>query len=167
MNTFPAVRETENFLSLDLTPNYQALLSTQQLIEVIHLTPADIIPIPQMPSAVVGVFPWQGEVLWLVDLSYWMGFEPLLTLEFVQSRCSILKIKSQGSHWGFLIYQVGQLISCDLSKIRPSLPSTFSLIPTLKTRLDCFKGTWIDSQGNSLLVLDSEAIGQHLIQHAA
>ena len=167
MSTFPVVRETENFLSLDLTPNYQALLSTQQLIEVIHLTPGDIIPIPQMPSAVVGVFPWQGEVLWLVDLAYWIGFEPLLNLEAVQSRCSVLKVKSQGNHWGFLIYQVGQLISCDLSKIRPDLPINFSLTPTLKTPQNCFKGTWIDSQGNSLFVLDSEAIGQHLIQQVA
>lgn len=167
MNTVPAVRETDNFLSFDLTPNYQALLSTQNLIEVIHLTPADIVPIPQMPAAVVGVFPWQGEVLWLIDLSYWMGFEALLTLEFVQSKCSILKVKSQGSQWGFLIYQVGQLISCDLSKIKPALPSSLSNIPTLKTPQNCFKGTWIDSQGNSLLILDSDAISQYFLKQIA
>lgn len=133
MNNPSSISKTENYLSFYLTPQYQALLSTRQLVEIIHLEAREIVPIPEMPAAVAGVCSWQGDVLWLVDLSYWSGAAPLLTstltvsdlTEEAQSfatrdrtHCSVLKVKCQGGTLGLLVHQVGQLQSCDVQQIQ-------------------------------------------------
>jgi chemotaxis signal transduction protein len=135
MNNQSSLNKTENYLSFYLTPQYQALLSTRQLAEIIHLEASEIVPIPEMPSAVAGVCSWQGEVLWLVDLSYWSGAAPLLTSTLTSSHppesghsfttyngsgchCSVLKVKCQGGTLGLLVHQVGQLQACDGQQIQ-------------------------------------------------
>jgi|GEM_PF-938434 chemotaxis signal transduction protein len=135
MNNPSSPRKTENYLSFYLTPQYQALLSTRQLAEIIHLEASEIVPIPEMPSAVAGVCSWQGDVLWLVDLSYWSGAAPLLTAALTSSKgaekgrsvatdngsschCSVLKVKCQGGTLGLLVHQVGQLQSCEVQQIQ-------------------------------------------------
>jgi chemotaxis signal transduction protein len=133
MNNPSSISQTENYLSFYLTPQYQALLSTRQLAEIIHLGASEIVPIPEMPAAVAGVCSWQGEVLWLVDLSYWSGATPLLTSALTSSHltenprsfdtydgshCSVLKVKCQGGTLGLLVHQVGQLQSCDVQQIQ-------------------------------------------------
>ncbi|WP_413161771.1 chemotaxis protein CheW [Capilliphycus salinus ALCB114379] len=147
--------ETENFLSFSIAPNFKAMLPTKQLVEIINIAPHEIVPIPQMSEAVVGVFPWQGEVLWALDLSYWMGFDPLLTSKLKSSSCSILKVKIQGKNIGFLIEQVGQIISCEPQKIQSypvDLPQSVANNPA---RTSCIKGSWINSQGERLFVFDA------------
>jgi chemotaxis signal transduction protein len=130
-----SVSRTENYLSFYLTPQYQALLSTIALAEIIHLDASEIVPIPEMPSAVAGVCSWQGEILWVVDLSYWSGSAPLLssTSTLSQSQknaataaytgtgahCNILKVRCQGGTLGLLVHQVGQLKSCEVQHIQP------------------------------------------------
>lgn len=153
-----SIQETENFLSFSITPSLKAMLPTRQLVEIINIAPHEIVPIPGMSAEVVGVFPWQGEVLWAIDLSYWMGFEPLLSAKFSSSFCSILKVKTQGQSLGFLIHQVGQLQNCETQKIQSypaNLPETILNHPA---RNNCIKGAWLNSQGERLLLLDAALI---------
>lgn len=158
MATQSTVQETENFLSLSITSSLKAMLPTQQLAEVINIAPHEIVPIPQMPTTVVGVFPWQGEVLWVVDLSYWMGFEPLLTSNFLLSNCSILKVKNQGKSLGILIYKVGKMICCQPQKNQSSPVHLPESILDHPTRKNCITGAWIDPQGEKFLILDITSI---------
>ncbi len=158
MATQSTVQETEHFLSLSITSSLKAMLPTQQLAEVINIAPHEIVPLPQMSSSVVGVFPWQGEVLWVVDLSYWMGFDPLLTENFSQSNCSILKVKNQGKSLGILIYKVGKMICCQPQKNQSSPVDLPESILEHPTRKNCIKGAWIDPQGERFLILDTTSI---------
>lgn len=157
MATQSTSQETENFLSFAIAPDLKAMLPTQQLAEVINIAPHEIIPIPQMSSAVAGVFPWQGEVLWAVDLGYWMGFKPLLTSNAAPSNCSLLKVKIRGKYLGLLIYKVGKIICCETQHIQTdpeNLPRSL-----LDGRIrNCIKGAWIDSHGERLLILDAASI---------
>ncbi|MGB3404335.1 MAG: chemotaxis protein CheW [Microcoleaceae cyanobacterium] len=142
-----SISRTENYLSFYLTPQYQALLSTIALAEIIHLDASEIVPIPEMPSAVAGVCSWQGEVLWVVDLSYWSGAAPLLSSTSTlsqsqknadhaaytgtQAHCNILKVRCQGGTLGLLVHQVGQLKSCEVQHIQPLKNNTASSQLTL------------------------------------
>ncbi len=167
--------KTENFLSFALTPQYQALLPTRQLAEIINLEATEIIPIPEMPAAVAGVCAWQGDVLWVVDLSYWIGSDPLLNLSSTPLNCSILKVKCQGGILGLLVYQVGQLKSCNLPDIHPvTMGLESSQAPhdnghtlpkqPFPIRQECIRNLWINPLGEPIPILDLDMIVQHLVQ---
>jgi len=155
MNNEQLAISNNQFLSFSLTPEIWAMLPSQQLATIINLDPTTVVPIPDMPAAVVGVFPWQGEVLWLVDLAYLLGFEPLLTPEYHQPKCSVLRVTSFGKTLGLLVNQVGQLIRCKAEQIQ--LPSTKMITSTPAQYL---KGTVRNYQGETLLIVDVEAILQ-------
>lgn len=175
MDNQPGISKIENFLSFYLTPQHQALLSTRQLAEIINLDATEIVPIPEMPSAVAGVCSWQGNVLWLVDLSYWSGSDPLLTSALTSSNCNVLKVRCQGGTLGLLVHQVGQLKSCEVQEIQSI---TDSLAPSglkgkagtplspqmLPIRQECIKGIWINPSGEPLPILDLDTVVQHLVQ---
>lgn len=188
-----SISRTENYLSFYLTPQYQALLSTMALAEIIHLDASEIVAIPEMPSAVAGVCSWQGEVLWVVDLSYWSGGAPLLSststlsesrkqdpiAEFTrtESHCNILKVRCQGGALGLLVYQVGQLKSCEMQQIQ-SWKNGTALSPLTRdhqgqitaqhkqptVRQECIKGIWNSPSGEQLPILDLDIVVQHLVQ---
>ncbi|NEQ66696.1 MAG: chemotaxis protein CheW [Symploca sp. SIO1B1] len=142
-----------HFLSFSLNSEIWAMLPSQQLATIISLDPNTIVPIPDMPAAVVGVFPWQGEVLWLVDLAYLLGFEPLLTPDYHQSKRNVLRVTSLGKTLGLLVHQVGQLIKCKTEEIQ--LPPTKMITSTTAQYI---KGMVRNYQGEALLIVDVEAI---------
>ena len=171
---FATATPAQQFLSFSLNPNLQALLSAQQLAEIVRLAPATIIAIPQMPEAVIGVCPWQGEVLWLVDLAYLLGLEPLIKSANIQSNSSILKIRSQQGNLGLLVAQIGQLVSCEPSSIQPAdlslnklkrlanslnIEESAAAIPHL-----CIQGSWTHPDGSILPIINIEALIQYLVQ---
>ncbi|MDY7021317.1 MAG: chemotaxis protein CheW [Cyanobacteriota bacterium] len=154
-----SLQGTENFLSFSISPNVNAMLPARQLVEIISIAPHDIVPIPQMSTAIVGVVPWQGEVLWTVDLSYWMGFEPLFNSSLSSTTYSILKVKTQGKSLGFLTYQVSKFICCETQNNQAITAADFNNLPKSilqhPARKDCIKGVWTNPQGERLLILDT------------
>ncbi|NEP60095.1 MAG: purine-binding chemotaxis protein CheW [Symploca sp. SIO2G7] len=140
-------------LSFSLNPETWAMLPSQQLATIISLDPTTIVPIPDMPAAVIGVFPWQGEVLWLVDLAYLLGFEPLLTPDYHQSKRNVLRVTNRGKTLGLLVHQVGQLIRCKAEQIQLSPTKIITSTPA-----QYIKGIVRNYEGESLLIVDIEAI---------
>jgi positive phototaxis protein PixI len=66
----------EQFLRFYLEPDAAALLPVSQLLEVLKLPMGQIVPIPHMPSWLMGVYNWRGEILWMVDLAELVGLTP-------------------------------------------------------------------------------------------
>lgn len=165
---------TEQFFSFSLNPTLQALLSAHQLAEIIRLDPTQIIPISEMPLAVIGVCPWQGEVLWLVDLAYLFGFEPLRKPTNIQSNCSIIKARIHRGNIGLWVDQIGELISCELSSLQAPELSYSQLKPLKKSpnqkesitpiQPHWIQGSWVSSTDKILPILDLEAILRDLVQ---
>ncbi len=163
---------TQQFLSFALNSDKRAMLSTQQLVEIIRLDPASVVQIPEMPSAVVGVCPWQGEVLWLVDLSYLIGGSPLLSSDEHPYDCSILKVRTQTGNLGLVVAKIGKLVSCDPTQIQPpgkklnpsqtASHSNGQKSPTI-VQQRCIQGYWTDPKGTTLMILDVEAVVESLI----
>ncbi|MEB3280014.1 MAG: CheW domain-containing protein [Lyngbya sp.] len=165
---------TEQYLSFSLNSTLQALLSAHQLAEIIRLDPSQIIPISEMPDSVIGVCPWQGEVLWLVDLAYLFGFEPLMNSSNIQSYSSIIKARSHRGNLGLWVAQVGELISCEPTTIQSPELSSRQLqsrdnFPTRKESVSAIlvhwiQGSWVHPDGSILPILDLEAIQGYLVQ---
>lgn len=157
---------TQQFLSFALNSDKRAMLSTQQLVEIIRLDPTSIVQIPEMPSAVVGVCPWQGEVLWLVDLSYLIGGNALLSSPEDSCDCSILKVRTHTGNIGLLVAKIGKLVGCDPTQMQPPATTSNSngkKSPTI-VQQRCIQGYWTDPKGTPLLIIDIEAIVESLMR---
>ena len=66
----------EQFLRFYLEPDTAALLPVTQLLEILKLPVGQIVPLPHMPSWVMGVCNWRGEILWTIDLAELVGLTP-------------------------------------------------------------------------------------------
>lgn len=157
MNKGQSTVKYQQFLGFYLTPKIQVMLPTENLAKIFKLELSNIVPIPDMSEAVVGVCPWQGEVLWLIDISYLLGFKPVLIPENNQDKCYVLKVKNQEQTLGLLVYQVGQLVQCDVSQLQP-VP-----LEKITPRLAPYYQTnWLHFQEKTLPILDIEAIQESI-----
>ncbi|NES72696.1 MAG: hypothetical protein F6K24_49620, partial [Okeania sp. SIO2D1] len=105
------------FLYIEIDRTLQTILSTDDLDEVITLDYRKILQIPGMPTVVTGVFQWHGEIMWLIDIAYLMGFNPLLSTGYNQEKIRVVKVKYQDNYLGILVQKVGELINIETKNI--------------------------------------------------
>jgi positive phototaxis protein PixI len=145
--------KTRQFLSFRLSPTAQAMVAAQQLTEVLSVSLAQIISIPDVPAQVMGVCNWRGEILWLVDLGLLLGFEPLIAQRDYQANYRAIVVHHQDKLLGLVVDQVNQMLWCNPEKFQP-IPAT-QTSPTLSR---CLHGYWFSDGGTPILVLNAEAV---------
>lgn len=156
-------RVGEQFLRMHLVPDTPVLLPLPQLVEVLSIPVAQIVPIPHMPAWVMGAYNWRGEILWMVDLGHLCGLTPwykqatnrsvhsAVVLSTQNNKAMSTKAKSQ--FLGLVANRVEEVEWCDPSAIQQLPPSL------VKFELAQFlRGYWWKSNDNILSVLDGEAI---------
>lgn len=153
----------EQFLELQLVTDTTVMLPVAQLTEVLNIPLGKIVPIPQMPTWVMGVHNWRGEILWMVDLGSLVGLTPWhqqrLTLPV--HRAVVLQSTSHSSPvtqgnrqtLGLVISQVKEMTWCDPEQIQS--PPGSAITPRLAPFL---RGYWLNPQGEMIIVLEGEAI---------
>lgn len=158
----------QQFLRFHLMPDTTALLPVHQMTEVVTLVINDVVPIPQMPAWVMGVYNWRGEILWLVDLGHLIGLTPIY--QQVTSRSTYTAVvvhatqqmpgkqragsqNTGGKIIGLLVNRVEDMEWCnpDLIQSPPMSAVDPELVPFLR-------GYWLKSNGEILVVLDGESI---------
>jgi positive phototaxis protein PixI len=151
--TTAASEKTQQFLSFFLPPHTNAMLPTQQLTEILSLATHQIVPIPDVPPQVMGVCNWRGEVLWLLDLGYLLGAEPISSQNYHQSSHSAIVVHAQDCMLGLVVGQINRMLWCNPAHIQP-IPMAQNTASTSP----CLRGYWLSSQAETLLVLDSQAL---------
>jgi len=153
----PLLNSSQQFISLEVTKTLEVILSTRELDEVITLDHRTILQIPGMPTVVAGVFQWQGEILWSIDLAYLMGFEPLLSTGYYEQKFRVVKVKFRDSCLGILVEKVGNLIDFESQEISTTKNhQTNSLVEKF------IQGTCTNSAGEKKMILDIEAIIEYI-----
>ncbi|MBI4782265.1 MAG: chemotaxis protein CheW [Oscillatoriophycideae cyanobacterium NC_groundwater_1537_Pr4_S-0.65um_50_18] len=69
------------FLRFSVSSAETALLPLISIRQVMKVMPHSILPVPDMPSSVLGIYNFRGEMLWLVDLGLQIGFQGVRTLQ--------------------------------------------------------------------------------------
>ncbi|MDJ0715200.1 MAG: chemotaxis protein CheW [Prochloraceae cyanobacterium] len=69
--------QRKQFVEFQLGKGEFALLPAKQIIEIKRLKVEDIVPVPQLPSCILGVCQWRGNTLWLIDLGELIRLSPL------------------------------------------------------------------------------------------
>ena len=174
---------SEQFLRFHLEPDITALLPIQHLSEVLTIPIGQIVPIFNLPAWVMGVYNWRGEVLWMVDLNHLIGLTPwyqqmskgrqhtvlneshslaqpikpvsiahtAIVLHVRSRNATSTHLKSQ--MLGVVVNRVEDIEWCNPDLIQS--PSSSTVIPELVPFL---RGCWLKSNGDLLVVFDSEAI---------
>lgn len=157
-------QEKEQFLRFRLEPDTKAMLPIEQITEVLKIAVGNIIPIPEMPTWVMGVHNWRGEILWMLDLGHLIGLNSWYetginatnynALVLSQDNSQNTKAKSiQKTSIGLIITQVEDIEWCnpDLIQSPPTSAISAELAPFLR-------GYWLKSDGETIWVLDGLAI---------
>ena len=103
------------YLNLNLLHTDRALKSilipSQQVVEIVALTLSQISPVPDVESPVMGIYPWRGEILWVMDGNALLGGSAIHEQrDRIPVRYSVLMIQESGEHLGILVPSVGNLV---------------------------------------------------------
>ena len=122
--------QLEQFLRFRLAPDTTLLLPVTQLTEVITIPLGQIVPIPEMPPWVMGVYNWRGEILWIVDLGALLGLTPwhqqpqvtpiYRSIVLHGGKASQRVPKAQRQHLGAVVTGVDDIEWCNPKEIQSS-----------------------------------------------
>ena len=159
----PSANATEQFLRLHLIPDTTALLPIQQLTEVLTIPIDQIVPIAHMPSWVMGVYNWRGEILWMVDLGHRIGLPPWhqQAIGISNHTAVVLNISSDqrtstnstSQMVGLVVNRVEDIEWCNPDDIQS--PPTAAVSPEVAPFL---RGYCLKSTGEIFTVIDGKAI---------
>lgn len=160
---FISQTEEEQFLRFNLHPHTKVMLPIKQITEVLKIQFGQIVPIPQMPSWVMGVYNWRGNILWMIDLGHLIGFSVWQQQQINPSHQTAIVLcpnknnyKSRvehSIHLGLVVAQVEDIELCDVANIQP--PVNSMITPELEPFL---RGYWLQPADEMVLVLDGQAI---------
>jgi len=148
----PPVTLQQKFLHFCLGPEDTALLPVEYIAEVLRVPMTEVLPVPQMPSCVLGIYNRRSEMLWLVDLGHLVGYP--LRFESCNALATemVIVLEVEGQYLGLVVPQVNDIEWYDPQQLQPPSVQLFSpkLLPFVQ---GYFKGS--DST-----VLDAVAIVQ-------
>ncbi|BAY15114.1 CheW protein [Nostoc sp. HK-01] len=143
----------QKFLSFTLGSNDQAVISLQHIAEVLQVSLVDICGVPQMPSCVLGIYNWRGEMLWLVDLEEMLGYPSLLRGVNFLSKMMAIILEVDGKNLGFLVRNMMDIEWLESQQMKQSSADLFS--PKISAFL---QGYFINAVEEMVLNLDAVAI---------
>lgn len=156
--------QLDQFLKFHLLPDMAAVLPVEQLTEILKIPFAQITPIPHLPTWVMGVYNWRGDVLWLIDVGDLLGLSPWHQQEQPPSTGSFIVLdacrqKNSGDDafeqlpLGLLVDRIEDIewLNTDHLQSPVNAMITDRLAPFIG-------GYWLDQRGDMLTLLDGDAI---------
>lgn len=141
----------QRLLRFSLGSEDSALLPLEQIAEILRINVAEILSVPKMPSCVLGICNWQGEMLWLVDINHLVGYPPIDWTVVVSPMVIVIQLNQQSV--GLVVQQVKDIELHELSQLQRAETGLFppKLLPFILGALP----------GDDGVVLDVTAITQY------
>jgi positive phototaxis protein PixI len=155
-------KQEQQFLRFVLLPDTNLMVPLRQISAVLKVGYGEIIPIPEMPVWVMGVYNWRGEIVWMIDLGQLVGFTPWYQQSVRSSHHKAILIhpsyqkkKSETSAEiiGLIVSEVEDIEWCDPNELHS--PPASAVTPELAPFL---RGYWVKKDGDILVTLDGDAI---------
>lgn len=159
----PAPDVREKFLRFQLGPDGKALLPLEIIYQVMRVPKPEILPVPQMPNCVLGIYNWRGEMLWLIDIGQMMGFAPVRgDISLPSSYQSgmggdsiAIAVQVDNLSFGLIVPQINDIELHDPHQLL--VPSIGIFPPEV---LPYLKGYLIGDNNEVLMVVNAEAIAK-------
>jgi positive phototaxis protein PixI len=136
----------QRLLRFPLSLEDSALLPLEQIMEIIRVNVAEILPVPEMPSCVLGICNWRGTMLWLIDLNHLLGYPPLSQQERVLPTPMAMVVQVNDQTVGLVVQRVQDIELHELQQLQPATPGLFppKLLPFVLGALPGSSGTVLD-----------------------
>lgn len=144
----------KKFLSFNLGTKDTAVISLDHITEVLQVSLAEICGVPQMPSCVLGIYNWRGEMLWLVDLQDMLGYAPLSQGVNLLSKMMAVVLENEGKYLGILV-RLMDIEWLDTNQIKLPNSELFS-----REMSDLLQGYFINDSEEMIIAVDAAAIVQ-------
>lgn len=144
----PEAKEAEataRFLRFSFSPSETALLALDSIRQVLKVRPQSLLNVPDMPAFVVGICNFHGEMLWMVDLGWQLGFQGISTewgslrsqpymASGFQPNAMAIVIQSQSKSLGLMVPQVIDIERHDPTQLQPPTADLFpaTLLPFIQ-----------------------------------
>jgi positive phototaxis protein PixI len=151
----------DSYLKFRLNAQTPAVFSMRSVQEAIVLPSRRLTPIPNVPSAMMGLMNRRSRVIWVVDLAQLLE---LSTLDFNAQQHSIILIQVGSIPLGLAVQDVEGMVRLEANQIQSPIGQvSTAMVPYLR---GC--ALQQSEKPEMLLVLDTEAIVQApvLRQHA-
>ncbi|MBD2770804.1 chemotaxis protein CheW [Iningainema tapete] len=145
--------ETEQkFLSFHLSEKNIGVVALQHIVEVFPVSWGEICSVPQMPSCVLGIYNWRGEMLWLIDTEEMLGYPPLYQAASL-AKMMVMVLHNEGKRLGLLVRQFIDIESLDAKYIK------FQDSQLFNAEISSFlPGYFINASEETILSLDAREI---------
>lgn len=181
-------RTQQQFLRFLLQPHLMVLIELdartqstdgvevrQQVTELVNIQIDRVVPMPHLPPAVMGVYNWRGEILWIVDLAMLVGvasatkrylsLQPAIILTVAEdldvsgsrlrtSQLAAAQETRQQRAIGLVVDEIAEIEWHELGLMRAPEPED-RVHPQL---LGWIRGVMESATGENFLVLDGQAI---------
>ena len=131
-----------------------ALLEAEIVTEVITISLKKILPVPQMPYCVLGIYSWRSEMLWIVDVENLLGYPPALSeAPTKDDTLLVMVVQVQGQSMGLVVSQIDNIIEQNIDDLKSSSSELFSedIMPFLH-------GYFTDNRNNIITLINAEEI---------
>ena len=157
------------FIAGNLVGGQVLLLPALEVMEVLIVKTNAILPVPQLPDYVLGVYQWRGKALWTVDLGQLLGLKPLSWQSSTTDRGAgyghgvgngsgghfVLVLQQGSKALGLAISQVEDIVSYDLAAMQTPEPHLFPA--NFPHNLYTFtKGIFLQANQEKHLLLNSD-----------
>lgn len=144
------------FLEFQIGEDSVALLPAEIVMEIVSLNSKQILPVPQVPACVTGVYQWRGETLWVLDIGVLCGFPSLSWGK--NNLLLVLQIGDQSV--GLAVPQVRDIESYDLSTLKEPSNDLFN-----KELRPFLQGFFILPEEKLAMLFDASAIVSKSLWH--
>jgi positive phototaxis protein PixI len=149
----------------NVSPGEMTTASARQgATELLDIPSDRVVPIPHLPLAVLGVYNWRGEVLWVVDLAVLLGANEL---QYESERRSYPTIvvkaidpSGETNTIGLVVDEIADIEWCE---------SALNPVATVDPRMELsrwVKGYALAPNGTKITILDELAIVERAELHA-
>ena len=173
-----SARTQQQFLRFRLLPDLTALIEIEaigstkdveserrrhlRVTELVNIQIDRVVPMPHLPPAVMGVYNWRGEMLWIVDLAMLLGVTTGRRYRSLQPTIILASATEQGGRAtaedrqeqtiGLVVDEIAEIEWYEPEQIRPLEPQRLAALSTY------VRGVWAAVTGEDFLVVDGQAI---------
>ena len=148
----PTTDEAQRFLGFTIGDSLNALIPLANLQATIKISLAEILPVPQMSSSLLGIINYGGKATWVVDLAHLMGGSCYHQSTEASTGMGML-FQVQNETVALLIDRVGTIETYDSHKCLAIGEAMFT------DRIRSFlSGYFIDPESQSRVVVDLQQV---------
>jgi positive phototaxis protein PixI len=148
----------QQFLRFQLQPDLMALMEIDLVTELVNIPSDRIVPMPHLPPAVMGIYNWRGEILWIVNVATLIGanrpvgrsrsLQPTIILS-----SGVTPEDRLQTTVGLVVDELDEIEWFDLDAIESPVPD--HIYPEFSKWAS---GLWVSATGENFLRLDGQTI---------